>query len=164
MIREVKGNLVKSDAHIICHQANFHGIMGGGVALSIWNELLPFESRMQYQKLCADKGRNLLGTVQYIRAARRQDGNECIVANLFCQDEETQADGGLTRYDCMRKCLQDVESVAREQECVTVALPGYMGCGIAGGNWDKVYSIIVDVFATSAVELNIVFWDKQTAW
>lgn len=161
MIREVTGDLVKSDAHLICHQTNFHGVMGGGVALSIWNELLTDTSKMLYQEHCADRGRDLLGTVHFVRATRQSDGHDSIVANLFCQDDQLQADGGLTRYDCMRKCLQVVEVIAREQGMPTVAMPGYMGCGIAGGDWGKVYAIIREVFEYSPVELTIVYWETH---
>ena len=40
----------------------------------------------------------------------------------------------------------------------SVALPGYIGCGIAGGDWDAVRGIIWDVFKYSPVMLTIVYW------
>jgi len=162
MIREVVGDLVNVDADIICHQANYHGMMGGGVALSIWNKLLAEPSRTLYQEHCAETGRDLLGTVQFLRATRFSDGYETIVANLFCQDEYQQEDGGLTRYDYMRVCLSTVEATARAQNLRCVALPGYIGCGIAGGDWNTVYSIIRDVFDSSPVELIVVYWNKHS--
>ena len=161
MIHEIIGDLTQSDASIICHQANFYGVMGGGVALCIWNKLLPSSSKMQYRDLCIEKGDALLGTVQYVKAVRSADSHKCIIANLFCQDDQAQEDGSLTRYDCMRICLQAVEAYARDNDFRTVAVPGYMGCGIAGGDWGKVLSIIRDVFEKSPVELSIVYWDKQ---
>ncbi len=162
MIREVVGDLVNVDADIICHQANYHGVMGGGVALAIWDKLLTEPSRKLYEAHCAEAGRNLLGTVQCLPAVRFSDGRTAIVANLFCQDEYQQEDGGLTRYDYMRMCLSTVEAIARAQHLRCVALPGYIGCGIAGGNWNTVYSIIRDVFDFSPVELIIVYWNKHS--
>lgn len=40
MIKEIQSDLLTCGADIICHQVNFEGIMGGGVALSIRNKLL----------------------------------------------------------------------------------------------------------------------------
>ena len=33
--RFIKGDLLKADADVICHQVNLQGVMGGGLALSI---------------------------------------------------------------------------------------------------------------------------------
>ena len=161
MIREITGDLLTAEADIICHQANYYGVMGGGMALSIWNKILPAQSKRQYQALCRSEGRTLLGKVQYIEAVRQNDGTAMTVANLFCQDEKTQQDGGLTRYDCMLDCLQDVEGFARAHGMSRIALPGYMGCGIAGGDWQRVYSVIRAVFDSSPVDLTIVYWGRD---
>ena len=133
MIHEVKGDLTTYDADFICHQTNFHGVMGGGVALAIWNKMLERQARAAYQIHCAKNGANLLGTVQFLPAVQRTpDGDRmCIVYNLFCQADEPQDDGGITHYDSMRECLEQVERLARRSSR-TVALPGYIGCGIAG--------------------------------
>ena len=160
MIHEVKGDLTTYDADFICHQANFHGVMGGGVALAIWNKMLERQARAAYQIHCAKNGANLLGTVQFLPAVQRTpDGDRmCIVYNLFCQADEPQDDGGITHYDSMRECLEQVERLARRSSR-TVALPGYMGCGIAGGDWKKVRRIIEDVFGESPVTCTIVYRD-----
>lgn len=158
MVREVTGDLTRFDADFICHQANFYGVMGGGVALSIWHRLLDAPAKTAYRELCMEKGRELLGKAQYLPIVR-EDGRPGLLFNLFCQDDRPQADGGLTRYDCMRTCLKAVEKAARQNGNRTVALPGYMGCGIAGGNWHKVYGIIMDVFAESPIECTIVYWE-----
>lgn len=39
-VKIIKGDLLNCGADIICHQTNFFGMMGGGVAASIWNQLL----------------------------------------------------------------------------------------------------------------------------
>lgn len=160
MIHEVHGDLTTYEADFICHQANFHGVMGGGVALAIWDKMLGRQARAQYQLLCARKGANLLGTVQYLPAMQRTAGGDhaCVVYNLFCQADTPQDDGGITRYDSMRDCLEQVERLAR-QFSKTVSLPGYIGCGIAGGDWKKVRRIIEDVFGKSPVTCTIVYRD-----
>jgi len=39
-VKIIKGDLLNCGADIICHQTNFFGMMGGGVAAAIWNQLL----------------------------------------------------------------------------------------------------------------------------
>lgn len=164
MIQEVYGDLLTCGADIICHQANFYGTMGGGVARSIWNKLLDDNARYAYQDLCCKQGRRLLGSVQSL-PFRYEDGRLAQVFNLFCQDDRPQPDGSITRYDCMYSCLKYVEGFARlhpgKRWRLSVALPGGMGCGIAAGDWPTVRSIIEDVFGDSPVSCTIVFLDRR---
>ncbi len=157
MVYEATGDLLTCDVDLICHQTNFHGVMGGGVALSIRNKLLSRNMYMEYERICAEQGRELLGTVQYLPAKTRY-----LIVNCFCQDDRVQDDGGITRYDCMRKCLEQVEAYAR-QHAYRVALPGFIGCGIAGGDWNTVRQIIDEVFSASSVSLTIVYWSKENS-
>ncbi len=162
MVQEVVGDLLSCKADYICHQANFYGVMGAGVAASIRRRLLSPAAYSAYQKLCRTAGRGLLGEVQYLPcAADEPEIRPHIVFNLFCQDDQPQADGSLTRYDCMRSCLEKVERMARENGCKRVALPGKMGCGIAGGDWRTVRRIIEDVFGKSPVTCTIVWWEGE---
>lgn len=162
MIQEVVGDLLMYDADFICHQANFYGVMGDGVALSIWNKLLDDPARNAYQLLCLEHGRELLGTVQHLPFVRKSDGKAGLLFNLFCQDDRPQADGGLTRYDCLRSCLEHVEWCAKlHGRMQRVALPGHMGCGIAGGDWPTVRGIIEEVFGNSPVSCTIVYLDRR---
>ena len=39
---------------IICHQVNYQGVMGGGIAYSIAEKLLSAEQYREYQRLCAE--------------------------------------------------------------------------------------------------------------
>lgn len=163
MIQEIRGDLLTYGADIICHQANFYGVMGGGVALSIWNKLLNDDSRYVYQDLCCTQGRRLLGSVLALPFTYA-DGKPGEVFNLFCQDDRAQPDGGITRYDCMYSCLKRVEGHAKlhlgKRRLLSVALPGGMGCGIAGGDWPTVRGIIEEVFGDSPVSCTIVFLDR----
>lgn len=161
MIQEVTGDLLTCGADMICHQANFYGVMGAGVARSIWNKLLDTTARNAYCDLCRMHGCELLGTVQTLPFIRA-DGSSALVCNLFCQDDRVQDDGSLTRYDCMRRCLEQVEWNAKlHGQVKSVALPGGMGCGIAGGDWNTVRAVIEDVFGKSPVPCTIVYLDRR---
>ena len=154
MIYETTGNLLRADAGILCHQTNFHGVMGAGIAKSIKDEILTAAQFDDYKQLCAAYGDRLLGHVQYLEIGNSRR----YIANLFCQNSFDQSEQRLTNYDAMRQCFERVERLARENNMI-VAMPGLIGCGIAGGSWIVVKRIIADVFGASNVALNIVYWD-----
>lgn len=149
MVRQIKGDLLKCDAEILCHQVNYYGVMGGGIAAAIRDKVLTPIQYKCYQNYCNMRGESALGTVQYLNI----EPHKRIIANLF-----SQRDMG-TDYYAMRKCLHQVKNYAAEYG-YTVAVPGHIGCGIAGGDWDIVLSILYEVFAGD-VDLIIVNWDKE---
>ena len=157
MVRKMFGDLLTAPANILCHQTNYYGVMGAGVAATIRNKLLSEAEFQRYRQFCAEYGSNALGKVFYSKVVPGRQ----YVANCFCQREfDEEVPGVLTDYDAMRECLTSVRSFA-ESAKLTVALPGYMGCGIAGGDWNTVMDIINDVFSESSVSLTIVFLDHQ---
>ena len=97
-------------------------------------------------------GRQALGTVLYSTIIP----GERYIANCFSQ-RDFGAQAVLTDYAAFRQCLAKVAHTAKTAGW-SVALPGYMGCGIAGGNWDIVSGIIHDIFAQSSVPLTVVYW------
>ena len=156
MVKNTRGDLLKFDADILCHQVNYFGVMGGGIAASIYDKALDSDSRKLYERFCYNRGTKALGKVQFLPHVDRKRW----ICNLFCQDDFTpQSDGGITSYDHMLKCLSQVEMYARKAK-LSVAIPGYMGCGIAGGDWDRVEAIIHKVFDASPVLCTIVYWAK----
>lgn len=153
MVKEIKGDLLEQKRGILCHQTNYEGIMGGGIARAIWDRLLTDRNRIAYTGFCRKYGKNLLGYTQFLFLEK-----ELIVANCYSQNgfDEPDADGNITNYDAMRECFVKVLDFALEQKLPIVFIPYGMGCGIAGGNWDKVRSIIEDVFGESDVTATIV--------
>lgn len=154
MVKNINGDLLQVEAGIIGHQTNYYGVMGAGVALAIRENLLPDQEFAAYQALCRRAGKMLLGTVQVLPLV---DGR--FVANIFSQGEATD-DGYLTDYDAMKNALIYLRDYAATQE-KGVALPAGMGCGIAGGDWSIVESIIREVFGESEVECTIVKREQE---
>ena len=74
MVHEMTGDLLSCDADYICHQTNFYGVMGAGVAASIHSKLLSPASYSVYQRLCRKMGRDLLGEVQYLPGTSKEPG------------------------------------------------------------------------------------------
>ena len=156
LIREITGDLIRDGQGIICHQCNFHGVMGAGIAYAIQDQLFTPEQYAKYAELCQTKGSSLLGTNQYIVCP-----NGLIVANMFCQNSTMRRlDPCLTNYVAMRTCFMDLRREAEERH-LPVCIPGYIGCGIAGGDWERVKDIIVDVFGNSDVLTLIIYWEKE---
>ena len=151
MIQEINGDLLTFDgAEILCHQVNFDGVMGGGIALAIKNRLLDPEQYRSYTDFCEKLGKQALGEVQMLRLPDNR-----FVANLFCQNDWNSGPC-LTNYAAMKKCLTTVAQAGTVLG-YNVAVPGRMGCGIAGGDWNKVSRIIHDVFFQSPVTCFIVW-------
>ena len=154
MLTEITGDILNVKDGIICHQVNYYGVMGGGVAASIAENILTDAQYAEYSEYCKTAGRTALGTVQFLGC-----GGGLIVANMFCQDE-ARARGGppdmsITDYDAMRRCLVRVRSMAVLQG-KRLYFPRKLGCGIAGGSWDTVKYILGDVFGNYPVEAFIV--------
>ena len=153
MIKEINGDLLDAKEGIICHQTNFFGVMGGGIALAIKEKLLDEQQYKHYQNVCAKSGSLLLCDVLMIPIRPRLE-----VANCFCQNEYPDAQGCLTNYGAMSMCFKRVKSHAITAG-LPILLPGYMGCGIAGGEWGIVKDIIEQSFAD--LDCTIVYKEGQ---
>ena len=154
MIEEIKGDLLTSGADVLCHQTNYVGVMGAGIAYAIKTKLLTPEQYMEYQRYCQLHGAAALGSVQFIHLSSGQ-----YVANVFSQDDfYSKRKDTITDYDAMEKALIEVDNFAHANG-LTIAIPGYMGCGIAGGDWEKVRRIIRRVFKFSQTSCAIVYKD-----
>ena len=127
--RFIKGDLLKADADVICHQVNLQGVMGGGLALSI---------AMKYpnvNKCYESYSKKDLGEVCMVYT------DDFIVANCFSQREDFNTD-----YKALRECLSKVRKYMLDCGYRTVAIPYKYGCGIANGKWDTVLGIFAQVF------------------
>ena len=116
MLNEIKGDIFNwiKDGGIICHQTNYFGVMGAGIAAAIRHKLLSNEQYAKYVELCKMGGRTLLGQVQYLEC-----GGGITVANCFCQDDRwasaTSPNSAytITRYYEMKRCFVDIRSKAK---------------------------------------------------
>lgn len=140
MIKEIYGDLLDTKEGIICHQTNYLGIMGGGIALAIKEKLFTEEQYAQYKRKCSMSGSLIMGDVLFTPITP-----QLTVANCFCQNEYRDYDGSFTDYRAMAMCFKRVKSQAVIKDA-PVLLPGYIGCGIAGGDWNKVKPLIEKAF------------------
>lgn len=155
MIKEINGDLIRDGQGILCHQVNFYGVMAGGVAAAIANRLLSEDEYGKYQRLCAlNDPDTLMGYVHY---SDTSDGR--LVANMFCQ-KDFNAGSDITDYQAMQRCFAHVRKLAAKKG-LPVSIPGHIGCGIAGGDWEKVKYVINLVFGGPGVDATIIHWDRS---
>ena len=130
MYKVIKGDLLETNADIICHQVNLQGVMGGGLAYQIANKFPEVNN-------------------EYVKFTDKQLGNVCfanagkfIVANCFSQTTDF-----CTNYNSLKECLIRVREYMSFNNFKTVAIPYKYGCGIANGDWQTVFDIFNDVFS-----------------
>ena len=158
MIIERTKNLLNTKAPIIAHQVNCQGIMGAGVARVIRENLLSIEEYRKYQDACKRPAKELLGNCMF---SATSEGFPDVV-NLFAEDEPTgkRVD---TDYHALKRCFMGLVSYCKKQNIHHVAIPGYIGCGLAGGDWNHVYSyIICPIFEKGNILLEIDYLPQST--
>jgi O-acetyl-ADP-ribose deacetylase (regulator of RNase III) len=130
---------------IIAHICNDIGGWGKGFVLSLskkWTK--PQEAYMEW----FDSKENFsLGEVRFVRVEK-----DIIVANMIAQRDIEPIDGvPPIRYDALEKCLKEVANFAI-QSSSSVHMPR-IGCGLAGGEWEKVESVIKQTLLSAGVSV-----------
>lgn len=161
MIKTINGNILDYDKDIIVQQVNCQGVMGGGLAAQILKQYpeVPIEYKKYYKqrRSSAIKTAELLGEVQFVDV---YDGK--VIANVFGQD---RIRGGYqdktvyTEYWASKKGLERVKEFALENK-MSVAIPTYIGCGLANGDWDTVKDIINEVFDDGELDVTLYHYGR----
>ncbi|MEK3955697.1 macro domain-containing protein [Psychrobacillus sp. FSL K6-1464] len=155
-MKTIQGNILLSDKDILVQQVNCKGFMGKGLAQSI---MMRYPNvKKEYQKFRLRelqkglKDEDLLGLVNFVDV---YDGN--IIANVFGQvniRKGTYDKTVYTKKEALLKGIQQVEEKARELN-LSVAIPTYIGCGLAGGDWTEIKQGIEEIFKNSPVEIDL---------
>ena len=139
MVKEIKGDLLKADVHVICHQVNCQGKMNSGIAKSI-REKYP-QVYHDYGMLCAvTQPEKLLGEVQPVFI---EDDN-LIVVNMFSQLNYGYDGRRYTSYDAIWSCFNKINSYIPKDKII--GFPARIGCVRGGANWEVVKKMIEEVF------------------
>lgn len=158
VIREVPNrmqdiNYIKGDAtapisngeKIICHICNDLGGWGKGFVLAVskrWKE-----PEMEYRKWHREKNNFSLGEVQFVKVEKY-----ITIANMVGQHGiKTGSKGVPIRYDAVEKCLEKVSLKAKELGA-SIHMPR-IGCGLAGGKWEKIEPLIVKSLIENSIEV-----------
>lgn len=129
---------------IIIHVVNDENVMGAGVAKSLY-EKWP-EVKRDYHAAFEDA--TPVSPVQLgdVLVTEIQDSPGLYLLSLVAQRgyaKETSLEGKqcFLDYGALEKCISNVVRFQTSKQC-SVYLPFFMGCGLAGGNWDKVAKLV----------------------
>jgi len=141
MLIKKKGDILKAEENIICHQVNEDGIMGGGLALQVATQYPHVEK--EYKEFCEKFNGILYGQYQVVKIGDRK-----YIANCFTQRNfETN--------------LKDIKQVFRGllESCrlnhFTIAIPYKYGCGIANGDWKEVSELFDMLSTENGVDISV---------
>jgi O-acetyl-ADP-ribose deacetylase (regulator of RNase III) len=150
-------NYIKGDAtqpfgegpKILMHVCNDIGGWGRGFVLAIskrWPE--PEQCYREWHR-GEEKDTFALGAVQFFQVSEG-----LWVANVIGQRDIRPIDGvAPIRYEALRAGLQKVAAQAHRLGA-SVHMPR-IGCGLAGGTWDKVASIVQEELATKNIPVTV---------
>lgn len=137
MVKEIKGNLLNQKG-VLLHQVNCMGSMGAGIAKQIARKFPKVDK--EYKKMCANENnsRSLLGKIQYVEV-----NDEIIFANSFSQNHYSSR-SKQTVEELLIKNIHNAYKYA-EGKNMKLYIPYLVGCGLGGGDWNKVYEGIKEL-------------------
>lgn len=131
-------NPIGSGNKIIAHICNDLGAWGKGFVLAIskkWSQ-----PEKYYKEFKNYKGL-ILGHTQLIPVQTGEENNLIFVANMIAQHGLRNINNPIPlNYDALTACLTILSSQS-EMLTASIHMPR-IGCGLAGGNWNKIESII----------------------
>ena len=135
---------------VIAHICNDIGGWGKGFVLAI-TKRWP-EPETQYRDWFANRESNdfALGSVQFVEV-----GDKLWIANMIAQHKTKQGSDGVPpiRYDAVSSCLGLLSKFASDHQA-TIHMPR-IGCGLAGGSWDKIVPLIEQTCGVAQVSVYV---------
>lgn len=129
---------------IIVHVCNDVGSWGKGFVMAISKRWKQPEN--EYKKWFKSNDNFLLGQVQFVKVE-----DDIWVSNLIGQHKIKRDDDGNApiRYEAIRAGLEKVCKFAEENNA-SVHMPR-IGCGLAGGTWEKIEPLIKESLLTKNI-------------
>ena len=156
--QEIYGDLIflakQEEFDVIAHGANCFGTMGAGIALKIKN----FFPEAFYADISHYNRWSAIHKLGNFTSHVYKDNNgkdKLIVYNLYSQYKP----GPNLDYSALELSLRKLSMITDKN--LKIGLP-QIGCGIAGGDWEKVKEIIQRVL--SEHDVTIVFYEPETGF
>jgi len=138
MIREVHGNIIKSDADALVNPVNCVGVMGAGLALQ-FKTAFP-NNFLAYKYACVD-GLVRIGKTFVFHHVCGISSQHCWIINFPTK-----------RHWSKNSCIEFIEAglvdlldECRSLDLQSIAIPP-LGCGLGGLEWSVVRPLIVTAF------------------
>ena len=151
--RELSNIFEQDDLNCIIHQCNCFHTFGAGIARSI-KMLYPSAYIADTETKYGDMEK--LGTFSFY-----ERDPKFFIFNMYSQFDFGR-NGVFTSYKAMHVALYDIANLIRTLNIPNfkVGIPWLIGCGIAGGNYEIVENIILDVFKDFDFDIVFVNLDK----
>jgi O-acetyl-ADP-ribose deacetylase (regulator of RNase III) len=142
---------------IIAHVCNDIGAWGRGFVLAV-SQRWPQVRGAYYQHVRALSPVSALGHTQILPVEP-----DLWIANMIAQHGIRRDPKGTPpiRYDALRSCLAMVADAARQFHA-SVHMPR-IGCGLAGGQWERVAPIILETLCLAGVPVTVYTLPHDTA-
>lgn len=139
---------------IIVHVCNDIGKWGKGFVLAISRRWKAPET--QYRAAFAKADKPVLGDVQFVPVDK-----DITVANLIGQYGVARSSSKTApvRYDAIRQGLEKIATFAKKHHA-SVHMPR-IGCGLAGGSWDRIEPLINDTLIKEHINTNVYDFDES---
>jgi O-acetyl-ADP-ribose deacetylase (regulator of RNase III) len=135
---------------VIAHICNDQGGWGKGFVLAV-SQRWP-EPQAAYRSWHRDRANNDfgLGATQLVQVSPDK-----WVANMIGQHgiKTGRSSGPPIRYEAVDQCLRNLAALATELKA-TVHMPR-IGCGLAGGRWDRIEPLIISQLISSDVSVTV---------
>lgn len=155
-IRYIKGDATAPQAKgvkVIAHVCNDLGGWGKGFVLAISRRWAEPESAYRAWHRGRPQSGFRLGAVQHVQVDRYT-----WVTNMVAQrGMRTGSKGPPIRYDALEECLAVLAEQAVQLRA-SVHMPR-IGCGLAGGNWERVEPLIVSHLSGNDVPVTVYDFD-----
>ena len=145
----VKGDIFKTECNYICHQCNCIAVKPHGLSFKIRSELgvCPYSSRTNTEgrhNLAIKADRPDLGSISIIQSPIKNVKVVCMFGQYsygkpgshfyYARNETFES-----RERAFSDCLKEMERIPKD---AVIAFPYKIGCGLAGGNFDRYYKMI----------------------
>ena len=152
MITIKEGSLFDATEGVICHQVNCKGNMGRGIAKQ-FQTLFP-AAFDEYVRTCHSVAPSsfLLGKIVVCRETINPILYTC---SMFAQDDWRGHNVCNTNYPAFRECCGRIKQFQIDNSySLVIHMPYLIGCGLGGGDWPIVYSIIEEELC----DYNVILW------
>lgn len=141
-MQEIKGNILSIPKGIICHQVNCKGVFGAGLAKQI-----KLNYPLAYREYITKHNGNqlVLGEPFYTKIS-----DDIIIYHLPAQLGFGRT-GLHTNYSALNECLVKVKKSLQDLPELPIYIPYKLGCGLGGGDWGIVESIIEETLPEAII-------------
>lgn len=150
-IKEVVGDLIemaeKGNFDVILHQANCHGVFGGGIALQLATQ---YPEVIEADRTTKRSDRSKLGSISYCHINTKE--SNFTIVNCYGQYNLGPKEHD---YNALRSCLKEVKSRFAGKR---LGMPK-LACGLAGADYTIVKQIIEEELGEE--DVTVVIWKYE---